>query len=225
MWLTVITWFYIYIYSIFDRHMIVTRTRLFTRLVILLGYTPRHLLFVTVVLLVLYPYSYSCCCYSVAYVSYYLIILYLQLFFFFFMHLVYMHEFSPLHTHSLGRFLTTLDLHVQILDACFFCAGVRWDYTLCEELEALPFDSGILAFSLFLLLFFDSCISPLASILFLTSFQIMCSLYMYYCSDPWLLWFRFIACSGNFRLSAYTWGIFLAYMRRRLVLRLRSSVF
>ena len=26
---------------------------------------------------------------------------------------------SPLYTHSLGRFLTTLDLHVQILDALF----------------------------------------------------------------------------------------------------------
>ena len=49
-------------------HMIVTRTRLCTRLVILLGYTPRHLLIVTVVLLVLYLYSYSCYRYSVAYI-------------------------------------------------------------------------------------------------------------------------------------------------------------
>ena len=30
-----------------------------------------------------------------------------------------MHEFSSLHTHSPGRFLTTLNLHVQILDALF----------------------------------------------------------------------------------------------------------
>jgi len=35
----------------------------------------------------------------------------------------------------------------------------------------------------------------------------------------------FIACSGYLRLSAYTWGIFLAYMCRRLSSRLRFSVF
>jgi len=33
---------------------------------------------------------------------------------YYFMHTVYMHEFSSLHIHSPGRFLTTLDLHVQI---------------------------------------------------------------------------------------------------------------
>ena len=40
-----------------------------------------------------------------------------------------------------------------------------------------------------------------------------------------LFWFRFIACSGYFRLSVYTWGIFLAYIRRRLSSRLRFHVF
>ena len=34
-------------------------------------------------------------------------------------HIVYMHEHSSLHTHSPGRFLTTLDLYVQILNALF----------------------------------------------------------------------------------------------------------
>ena len=109
--------------------MIVTKTRLCTRLVILLGYTPRHLLFVTVVLLVLYLYSYSCCCYSVTYVSYYLIILYLQLFLLLFMHTVYMHELSPLHTHSpwsrsddpgfarpdIGRFVSVVQMFVALI--------------------------------------------------------------------------------------------------------------
>ena len=124
------------------------------------------------------------------------------------MHIVYMHEQSSLHTHSPGRVLTTLNLHVQILDACFYCAGVRWDGTLCEDLISLsPFWFWYSCISLFLLLLFDSCISPLASILFLISFQIMYSLYMYYCSDRWLLWFRFIACSGYFRLNVYTWSI------------------
>ena len=40
----------------------------------------------------------------------------------------------------------------------------------------------------------------------------------YYHSD-------YIACSSYFRLSVYTWGIFLAYMRRRLSSRLRFHVF
>jgi len=35
----------------------------------------------------------------------------------------------------------------------------------------------------------------------------------------------FLACSGYFRLSVYTWGIFLAYIRRRFSLRLCFHVF
>ena len=34
-----------------------------------------------------------------------------------------------------------------------------------------------------------------------------------------------IACSGHFRFNVYTWGIFLAYIRRRLSSRLRFNVF
>jgi len=40
-----------------------------------------------------------------------------------------------------------------------------------------------------------------------------------------LLWFRFITCSSYFRLSVYTWDIFLAYICRRLSSRLRFHVF
>ena len=35
----------------------------------------------------------------------------------------------------------------------------------------------------------------------------------------------FIPCSGYFHLSVYTWGIFLAYIRRRLSSRLHFHVF
>ena len=110
------------------------------------GYTSRHQLLFTVVLLIFYLHAYSCYCYSVACLSCDLVILCLQLF----LLLVYAHCLYArallLHTHSPGRFLTTLDLHVQILDACFYCAGVRCDCTPCEELDALSFDSGILSF-------------------------------------------------------------------------------
>ena len=61
-----------------------------------------------------------------------------SLFCYYFMHTVYMHKFSSLHTHSPGRFLTTLDLHVQIWTLCFSYAGIQGDGALREELELLP---------------------------------------------------------------------------------------
>ena len=41
----------------------------------------------------------------------------------------------------------------------------------------------------------------------------------------WFIMVDFITCSGYLRLSAYTWSIFLTYMRRRLSSHLRFSVF
>ena len=141
---------------------------LYTRLVILLGYTSRHQLFVTVVLLVFYLHTFSCYCYSVIYLSCYLVILWLQFILLLFCAHCYMHEFSSLHTHSPGRFLTTLDLHVQILDACFCCSGVRWDLTLREEIELLPIwfrYSYLLSFCYFLILdISDSVVIPVLNL-------------------------------------------------------------
>jgi len=73
----------------------------------------------TVILLVFYLHAYSGYCYLVVCLSCYLVILCLQLSCCYFMHIVYMHEYSSLHTNSLGRFLTTLNSYVQILDALF----------------------------------------------------------------------------------------------------------
>ena len=70
--------------------------------------------------------------------SYPLVILWLQFILLLFCaHCLYARALLFTH-HSPGRFLTTLDLHVQILDACFYCLGVRWDRILREELELLP---------------------------------------------------------------------------------------
>jgi len=106
----------------------------------MLGYTFRHQLFVyscdscllsSFMLLFSYP--------SVICLSCYLVILYLQFILLLFCaHCLYARAFLFTHTHSPGRFLTTLDLHVQILDALFLLCRVRWDCTLCEELELLP---------------------------------------------------------------------------------------
>jgi len=131
-----------------------------------------------------------------------------------------------LFTHTLIRsLLTTLDSHVQILNTFLYCS----DFCVINASRGAGVSLFlILVFLSFLIpaiIFFDSCISPLPSIPFLISSKIKRSHCMYYCSARWLLWFRFIACSGYFRLSAYTWGIFLAYMSRRLSLRLRFHVF
>ena len=77
---------------------------------------------------------------------------------------------------SLGRFLTILNLHVQILNILFYWLGVRWDWTYCEELEFLPF------------WFWYSCLyfDILSSFLFL---------FLYF---PWFLYIRFSLCSSSF---------------------------
>ena len=147
--------------------------------------------------------------FSVAVICYYLV------------HTVYMHDLFSLHTHSPGRVLTTLDLHVQILDDCFYCAVVRWDGMLCEELISLSLLSCYSYISLFLLLLFDSCISPLASILFLISFEIMCSLICiiaviadYYSSDLYLVQVNLgLACIRG----VFTSRIYVADSRRDFV--------
>ena len=54
--------------------------------------------FFTVVLLVFYLHAYSCYCYSVVCLSCYLVILCLQLLCYYFVYIVYMHEYSSLHT-------------------------------------------------------------------------------------------------------------------------------
>ena len=59
------------------------------------------------------------------------------------------------HTHSLGRFLTTLDLHVQILDACFYCQVFDETVRFVKSWSFSLFDSGILIFLAFIL-FSDS---------------------------------------------------------------------
>jgi len=64
-------------------------------------------------------------------------------------HIVYMHELLPLHTHSLGRFLTTLNLHVQILDALFLLFR-------CWMIPYILRGAGV---SLYLILIFSSLLS------------------------------------------------------------------
>jgi len=77
---------------------------------------------------------------------------------------------------------------------------------------------------LFLLLFFDSCISDLLLFHFLFHLRSRVDI-IRIIAVMLILYSDYITRSSYFRLSVYTWGIFLAYMRRRLSSRLRFYVF
>jgi len=86
--------------------------------------------------------------------------------------------------HSLGRFLTSLDLHVQILNVLFYCSSVRWNRTCCEESEF----SYLVVPSRYIVTLFYSCCSfwfhilDFCSILSFICYIVLDSI-MSYCSD------------------------------------------
>jgi len=103
----------------YDRHIIVHMTLLYTRLVTyarLHTFICRHVHVIVIQLFFLFSFRPIVILYTL------FICMSTSLFF----------------MHSLGRFLTTLDLHVQILDILFYWSGVCWARTLHEELEFLP---------------------------------------------------------------------------------------
>ena len=86
-------------------------------------------------------------------------------------------------THSLGHFLTTIDLHGQVLDAFFYYSGVRWDHRCCEELEFSPiwlWYSGLLFIPVSIL-----SLIPLCQIQFSFHFFI----YMISCVDAYIWYY------------------------------------
>jgi len=152
-----------------------------------------------------------------------------------------MHEHHSLYTHSLGRFWRPWIRKSRVLVIFLYCSGIRWDRTLREELDLLPiwfrysYPSYLPVISWFSI-YQIQLLFPFLHFLdfmyikfsFYSSFFIWYHAWMLICDIAVivdLLWFRFITCSGYFRLSVYTWGIFLAYIRRRLLSRLCFHVF
>ena len=137
--------------------------------------------------------------------------------------LLYARAYFSLHTLT-RSLLTTLDSYVQgfgHLPILFRCSLRSY---ACKEVE-LPsvwFCYSYLFYSCFCT-FPDSCLSDSVAIPILF---IWYHVWMLICDIAVivdLLWFKFIDCSG--RLSVYTWGIFLAYIRRRLSSRFCFHVF
>ena len=109
--------------------------------------------------------------------------------------IVYMHELS-LHKHSPGRFLTTLDLHVQILDALFLLCRCTMRLYASRIAGASPYLIPVF------LSFLPSCyflILIISDSVVISVFIYMISCvdaYMWYCSNHDLLQLGFIACFG-----------------------------
>ena len=102
--------------------------------------------FFTVVLVVFYLHTYSWYCYSVIFwLQFIMLLLYTRLY-------ARTLSFSYILIRSL---LTTLNLHIQILDVLCSCSGVRWARTPHKGLEFHFVDSGILASFLILFLYFS----------------------------------------------------------------------
>jgi len=115
-------------------------------------------------------------------------------------------------THLLGRFLTNLNLHIQI--------GCLISLSGVELVRFTRIGASFYSILVFLLLFY-SCYSWF----FLYRTQLPFHfLFIWYhvwtsiCSIAviWFIVIDFIACSDYFRFSVYTWGILLTYIRRRL---------
>ena len=100
--------------------------------------------------------------------------------------------------------------------------------TCCKELEFLSTHSGILIFFFIAIVsvvfwFFLYCIQLPFHFLFICYHCVRH--YIYYCSDFSAFIDDYIPHLDYFRLSVYTWSIFLVYLRRRLSSRLRFDVF
>ena len=140
----------------------------------MLGYISWHQLFVyscdscllSTYLLFSYP--------SVVCLLLYLVILCLQLSCYYFVHIVYIHELSPSHTHSPGHFLRTLNLYVQTLDALFLLCRCSMRRYASWRVRASPYSISVFLSFLSLYYFLILVISDSFVIPVLYSYDIMC---------------------------------------------------
>ena len=122
----------------------------------------------------------------------------------------------PLYTHThYGRVLTTLGLHVQLLDDVSLCrCSMSW-YTLRGVRHSLPLFILVPLFLLYSCYSMTLSVLHSAAIFFLSFILLSCEVFMSYCSD--FYGWDYSLFRLQFRLNAYTWGISLAYMRRHNV--------
>ena len=132
----------------------------------------------------------------------------------------------PIYSYTFTRISDSLDLHIKI---CGYLLLIRY----WERITGVLRSQGSLLldhlFSVFSVSFLFYCFHDSMH------WTLACSLPLFICYHVWificgiavmLIYHNdYITCSGYFRLNVYAWGIFLAYISRRLSSRLRFHVF
>ena len=140
-------------------------------------------------------------------------------------HTCYMHVHFSFYFYTFTRSSNSLDLHIQI---CDYLLLIRYRERITSIWRSLEFSYSIIFSRYFLSLLYSIAFMILCIgfmlIIFLYSSVILCA-HLYVIAVILIYHGDYIACSSYFRLSMYTWGIFLAYIRRRLLSRLHFYVF
>ena len=138
---------------------------------------------------------------------------------------LYMHVHFPLCSYIFSKSSDSLNLHIQIDDYLLLIRYLERITCILRSWSSLtwyPFS----VFSFFSLLLLLSWFYALDSCLF--HFLFICyNVRIFICDIAVILIYHsdYIACSVYFRLSVYTWGIFLVYIRHRLSLWLYFHAF
>jgi len=136
----------------------------------------------------------------------------------------YMHMHFPVYHYTFTRSSNSLDLHIQTCEYLLLIMYSVRSTSILRSQSSLSRSPFLDIFSLlYSIVFIILCIG-LMLVLFLYSSVILCA-HLYVIAVILIYHGDYIACSSYFRLSVYTWGIFLAYICRRLSLRLRFHVF
>ena len=136
----------------------------------------------------------------------------------------YMHVHLLLYSYTLIGSSDSLNLHIQVY-VYYLSNQVFGEDHMCYE-EAGVFSAWL---SIFFLFFVN--VIPFNSYTWLTTYFIFLFIcyhvLLFICYIAVLSYHHsdYIACSGYFRLSVYSWGIFLTYIRHRLSSRLRFTYF
>ena len=147
------------------------------------------------------------------------------IYFFLYLHTCCMHMYFSVYFYTFTRSSDSLNLHIQI---CGYLLLIRFLARITGILRSQRSSHSIIFSRYFLSLFYSmlSWFYALGSCLFY--FLFLCHhLWMFVCDIAVILIYYSdcIASLGYFKFSVYAWGIFLVYIRRRLLSRLRFSVF
>ena len=132
------------------------------------------------------------------------------------MYTLFMHVHPSFYSYTFTRSSDFLNLHIQI---CGYLKLIRYLERITGILRNLKFSLFDYRYSCLTFIYVESLFS-----IYITFGYHFITLFI--CYHEWMFIFTvavlsyyhsdYIVCSGYFRLSVYTWGIFLACIRRRL---------